>query len=202
MNLSCPKCESTAVKKNGHIHNGKQNHRCLVCGRQFVLNPQQKIIPDQTKNEVRQALLERVSLEGVCSFFSVSMPWLLSFIHEIISELPDDLNVTVNTENEDFEVAVIELDEQWSYVGSKKNKQWLWLAFHSASRQVLAMHVGKRDKRSAEALLSKLPEDLKKKLSFTQVNSQSTTKFFLGSSTKQLERSQEKRATLKDLTTL
>jgi transposase-like protein len=199
MKPSCPKCESTAVKKNGHIHNGKQNHRCLVCGRQFVLNPQQKIIPDQTKNEVRQALLERVSLEGVCRIFSVSMPWLLGFIHEIISELPDDLNVTVSTENEDFEVAIIELDEQWSYVGNKKNKQWLWLAFHSASRQVLAMHVGKRDRRSAEALLSKLPEDLKKKPSFTQISSQSTTKFFLGSSTKLLERGREKRVTLKDL---
>lgn len=106
MKPSCPKCESTAVKKNGHIHNGKQNHRCLVCGRQFVLNPQQKIIPDQTKNEVRQALLERVSLEGVCRIFSVSMPWLLGFIHEIISELPDDLNVTLSTKNKDFEVVL------------------------------------------------------------------------------------------------
>lgn len=201
MNLSCPKCESTAVKKNGHIHNGKQNHRCLVCGRQFVVNPQQKIIPDLTKGEIRQALLERVSLEGVCRIFSVSMPWLLNFIQEIISELPDDLNVILSTENEDFEVAVIELDEQWSYVGNKKNKQWLWLAFHSASRQVLAMHVGKRDRRSAEVLLSKLPEDLKKKPSFIQISSQSTTKSFLGSNIKQLERSQERRATLKDLIT-
>ncbi|WP_227738806.1 IS1 family transposase [Waddlia chondrophila] len=163
MNPSCPKCESTAVKKNGHIHNGKQNHRCLVCGRQFVLDPQQKIITDQTKSEVRQALLERVSLEGICRIFSVSMPWLLSFIQQIIYELPDDLNATVVKDYKDFEVAIIELDEQWSYVGNKKNQQWLWLAFHSASRQVLAMHVGKRDKRAAEALLAKLPEDLKKK---------------------------------------
>ncbi|CCB90884.1 hypothetical protein WCH_BI08380 [Waddlia chondrophila 2032/99] len=75
-----------------------------------------------------------------------------------------DLNATVVKDYKDFEVAIIELDEQWSYVGNKKNQQWLWLAFHSASRQVLAMHVGKRDKRAAEALLAKLPEDLKKNL--------------------------------------
>ncbi|WP_420885327.1 transposase-like zinc-binding domain-containing protein, partial [Candidatus Protochlamydia phocaeensis] len=36
MNLNCPSCNSECIKKNGHIHNGKQNHRCLTCGRQFV----------------------------------------------------------------------------------------------------------------------------------------------------------------------
>lgn len=128
------------------------------------------------------------------------MPWLLSFIQQIISELPDDLNASVVKDNEDFEVAIIELDEQWSYVGNKKNQQWLWLAFHSATRQVLAMHVGKRDKRSAEALLSKLPEDLKKKPSFIRISSQSTTKSFLSTSTMQLKSSQVRRATLSDLT--
>ncbi|KAF3362259.1 hypothetical protein PHSC3_001196, partial [Chlamydiales bacterium STE3] len=34
----------------------------------------------------------------------------------------------------------------------------------------LAMHVGKRDKASAECLLAKLPEDIKKKPSFIQIN--------------------------------
>jgi DNA-directed RNA polymerase subunit RPC12/RpoP len=35
MNISCPKCESKTVKKNGYTRHGKQNHRCLDCGRQF-----------------------------------------------------------------------------------------------------------------------------------------------------------------------
>ncbi|MCZ6873355.1 MAG: IS1 family transposase, partial [bacterium] len=32
----CPRCESDKFKENGHIHNGKQNHLCHDCGRQFV----------------------------------------------------------------------------------------------------------------------------------------------------------------------
>src|SRR5262244_2973523 len=32
----CPRCKSSRYKKNGHIHNGKQNHHCHDCGRQFV----------------------------------------------------------------------------------------------------------------------------------------------------------------------
>ena len=129
------------------------------------------------------------------------MPWLLKFIDEVIADLPDDLNATLTSDNEEFEIAVFELDEQWSYVGNKDNQQWLWLVFHSATRQVLAMHVGKRNKASAEALLAKLPEDLKKKPSFTRISSQSTTKSFLSLNTRQLTSSQARRATLSDLTT-
>lgn len=201
MNLVCPNCRSNAVKRNGHIHNGKQNHRCLCCGRQFVEKPQNKLIDEQTQGQVRQALLERVSLEGICRIFDVSMPWLLKYINEIIEELPDHLNATVTSDKEELEVAIIELDEQWSYVGNKKNQQWLWLVFHSETRQILAMHVGKRTRQSAEILLSKVPESLKKKPSFTQICSQCTMKSFLGDNTYQLEKGVEKRVILRDLTT-
>ncbi len=200
MTPTCPNCKSTSIKKNGHIHSGKQNHRCLSCGRQFVIDPQQKIISDETKSRVRQALLERVSLEGICRIFDVSMPWLLNFMNRIIEDLPEDLNADVTGE-EEFEVAILELDEQWSYVGKKKNPIWLWLAFHSGTRQVLAMHVGKRNKQAAESLLAKLPEDLKKKPSFIRISSQSTTKSFLGNNIAQSERSQVRQATLRDLIT-
>ena len=144
----------------------------------------------------------RVSLEGICRIFSVSMTWLLQFIDGVIADLPDDLNATVTAEGEELEVAILELDEQWSFVGSKKNQQWLWLVFHSATRQVLAMHVGKRNRQSAETLLKKVPEDLKKKPSFTRIGSLCTTKFFLGGSTTPSEKSPERQVTLNDLTTL
>ncbi|WP_228840610.1 IS1 family transposase [Candidatus Protochlamydia phocaeensis] len=165
MTIICPACNALTIKKNGHIHNGKQNHQCLSCGRQFVLNPDKKCIPEEERAKIRQALLERVSLEGICRIFNVSMPWLLKFMDEIIRELPENLNTNI-IESEEFEIATFELDEQWSYVGKKKNPQRLWLVFHSPTRQVLAMHVGKRDKESAECLLAKLPEGFKKKAIF------------------------------------
>lgn len=39
MERHCPECESKAIKKNGFTRHGKQNHRCLDCGRQFSLEP-------------------------------------------------------------------------------------------------------------------------------------------------------------------
>jgi len=34
--LVYPRCKSPKYKKSGHLHNGKQNHRCKDCDRPFV----------------------------------------------------------------------------------------------------------------------------------------------------------------------
>lgn len=39
MRQNCPNCHSQAFKRNGYTRHGKQNHRCLECGRQFSLEP-------------------------------------------------------------------------------------------------------------------------------------------------------------------
>jgi hypothetical protein len=163
MECKCPSCTSALVKKNGHIHNGKQKYQCLVCKRQFVLDPAQKIIDETRKDLIRKTLLERVSLEGVCRIFDVSMPWLLEFMDGLIKELPENLNAEVVSEDDEIEVILLEADELWSYVGSKNNPQWLWLVMHSRTRQVVAMEVGPRNKQTAEKLFYKLPAQLKKK---------------------------------------
>jgi len=59
---ACPACESTHIVKNGKIHNGKQNYKCRNCGRQFVQDPQNKIIDPATKTLIDKLLLERIPL--------------------------------------------------------------------------------------------------------------------------------------------
>lgn len=136
----------------------KQKYQCLVCRKQFVLDPTQKIVNEHTKSLVRKTLLKRVSLEGVCRIFDISMPWLLEFINGVIAELQENLNAEVVSENDEIEVVFLEADELWSYVGSKDNPQWLWLVMHSKTRQIVAMQVGPRSKQTAEKLFYKLPE--------------------------------------------
>jgi IS1 family transposase len=200
MECKCPSCLSALVKKNGHIHNGKQNYRCLKCSRQFVLDPSQKIIDEKTKNLIRKTLLERISLEGVCRVFEVSMPWLLEFIDSLVGELPEDLNAEVVTEDDEIEVVLLEADELWSYVGSKDNPQWLWLVMHSRTRQVVAMQVGPRNKQTAEKLFFKLPEQLKKKPATILTTSMCTARQSHVDSTGLSEKNLVRRLTLRDLT--
>jgi transposase-like protein len=82
----CPSCGSGRFKQNGHIHNGKQNHQCKSCGRQFALNPENKLISPQTKTLIKKALLERGSLRGIYRVFDVSLTWLLSFITSLYED--------------------------------------------------------------------------------------------------------------------
>ena len=76
---------------NGY-HNGKQNYRCKVCGRAFVLNPEPIVVSAEKRELIKRLWLERISLRGVCRAVGVSMEWLLEFITKTYDQLPDHLN--------------------------------------------------------------------------------------------------------------
>ncbi len=86
MSLSCPNCNSTHIKKNGHIHNGKQNHCCKECGRQFVFNPQQILISSAKRERIQRLLIERIPLRGICRTEGVSLRWLLGFMVDLYDQ--------------------------------------------------------------------------------------------------------------------
>ncbi len=53
-----------------------------------------------------------------------------------------------------------------SFVGNKKNKQWIWLAMDAKTRQVIALYVGDRSKRSARILWKSIRDCYKQKAIF------------------------------------
>lgn len=200
MSLCCPNCKSFVVTKNGSIHSGKQKFICLSCRSQFVENPQNKLISEDIRERVKRSLIERVSLEGICRIFDVSMPWLLDYMQAVFKALPEDLNADIVVENGALMVVSLQVDELWSYVGNKKNQQWLWLVMDAKTRQILAFQIGKRSKETGEALMAKVPQEIKKKPCFTQTISQLTLKLSQEINTDQLGRSLGRQITLRDLT--
>ncbi|BAY56065.1 hypothetical protein NIES2135_28930 [Leptolyngbya boryana NIES-2135] len=92
--LSCPSCESKHVVKNGRIHNGKQNYRCRDCGRQFVQDPQNKLINQATKDLIDKLLLERLSLAGIARVTGVSELWLQRYVNAKYAAVPRRVSVS------------------------------------------------------------------------------------------------------------
>ena len=45
----------------------------------------------------------------------------------------------------------------WSFVGSKRNKVWIWLAIDSLTKEIVGVHVGDRDRIAAKKLWDSLP---------------------------------------------
>ncbi|MFQ5584630.1 MAG: IS1 family transposase [Calditrichia bacterium] len=151
--MNCPSCQSSDIKKNGHIHNGKQNHQCTSCGRQFVADNQKKTISPEQKEMIKKLLLERISSRGICRVMNVSLTWLLDFFLQITDQIPEDMGIIKPEQSK----LTIELDEMWSFVGSKENKQWIWLAIDRATKQIIGFHIGGRGEEDAKKLWASLP---------------------------------------------
>lgn len=90
----CPSCGSLTVVKNGCIHNGKQNHKCRNCGRQFVEDSQQKRIDQNTKNLIDKLLLEKIPLAGIARVCDVSESWLQEYVNHKYATVPQAVMVS------------------------------------------------------------------------------------------------------------
>jgi transposase-like protein len=74
--------------KNGHIHRGKQRFKSDECGRQFVENPDLKVIDPATKELIDRLLLERLSLVGITRALKVSEQWLQDYVNRKYAQVP------------------------------------------------------------------------------------------------------------------
>jgi hypothetical protein len=140
----CPRCQSPKYKKNGHIHNGKQNHHCHGCGRQFVQCCEQYLIADDKRSLIERLRVERISLRGICCAVGVTLKWLLGFLVQCIEVLPDHLHVQPLTGHGNVMLRRLEVeaDERASFVQQKADKQWIWIAMDATMRQVIAFRGG------------------------------------------------------------
>ena len=150
--MECPKCNSINIIKNGSIHNKKQKFVCKDCKRQFIENPTNKVISDETCDLVNKLLLEKIPIAGISRITGISEPWLQKHINKHYENVPKQIEI-----NEKKGPLTIQCDEMWSFVGSKKKKEWIWLALDQNSKKVLGVHVGSRDKKGAKGLWKSLP---------------------------------------------
>ena len=67
--------------KIGRIHTGKPKWMCIECKRKFVLNPQWRLISDETKALIDKLLLEKISLAGIARVTGVSEVWLQAYVN-------------------------------------------------------------------------------------------------------------------------
>ena len=168
MRDACPVCGSQQFKKNGHIHNGKQNHRCKACGRQFVVHAEDCVIPEEQRTLVKRLLREKISLHGICRVVGVSIRWLMRFMVDCFNAAPEHLHVHLPGTPATVMIRRLqaEADEMCSFVKKRADKQWLWLALDPTTRQVIAFHVGDRSRDSAKQLWANIPEVYREQATF------------------------------------
>ncbi len=139
--------------KNGTTRRGKQNYKCRDCGRQFVENPQWRPIPPDNKAMIDRLLLEKIPLAGIARVMQVSEDWLQDYVNRCYETVPREVQV----QPKDKGHLEVQMDELWSFVDDKGNKQWVWLAIDVVTREIVGCYIGDRSRNSAVALWESIP---------------------------------------------
>jgi transposase-like protein len=110
----CPRCQSPRLEKNGRSQKGKQKYHCKDCDAYGTLNPS-VAYPPERKAEILQAYHERSSLRGLERTFGVARQTVAKWLRQEDEQLPALPRSDIAQADD-----VLELDELWSFVGSKK----------------------------------------------------------------------------------
>jgi insertion element IS1 protein InsB len=144
-------------------------HVCGFGGRAFVLVPDNRGITEEQRTLIERRWLERSSLRGICRLIGGDLRWLLYVMAERFTTASKHLYVqsTTGAQRVILHRLAAEVDELWSFVGTKANRQWVWSAMAADTRQILAFHVGDRSRRSAAALWGKIPRRYQEQATFS-----------------------------------
>jgi len=75
--ICCPQCGSAGVVRYGKAASGRQKYKCRDCNRQFVPDPGNRRIDEETKRVVLQLLTEGVPAAKIKSAYpDVSLRWI------------------------------------------------------------------------------------------------------------------------------
>lgn len=149
----CPYCGSENLVKNGKDYKGDQKFHCNDCETYGTLDATGRYSPER-KEEILRAYQERSSMRGVGRIFGVARKTLARWLNhkgETVPELVDTLDDVCPDD-------VLELDELWSFVYSKDNQRWVWIALCRRTRQIVAFYVGDRSEASCRELWNRIPE--------------------------------------------
>jgi len=144
------------------IYKGAQKFHCHNCNAYGTINAQGHYSEDE-KATILRAYRERASMRGVERIFGTARQTLAHWILEEAAKLPDLADTLEDARPDD----VLELDELWSFVLKKSNKQWIWIALCRRTRQVVAHYIGDRGEKSCRKLWERIPDEYKQCCSYS-----------------------------------
>lgn len=157
----CPRCGSVNLVKNGRDYKGTQKFRCNDCHRYGTVRAARSACA--VRPAVERAFTERVSLRGLARVFGISRTTITHWLTQTLAQLPALAETLLEGHVDD----VLELDELWSFVGSKAQQRWVWGALCRRTRQVVAYWIGDRSEASAVRLWEQLPDAYRRCCSFS-----------------------------------
>lgn len=148
--LHCPRCQSSSIKKNGIKRDRKQNYRCKHCGRQFIGDHHLTYLGCHSKAN-RQILLMLARCCGIRDIEAITRCNRGKILKTLVQS-----NYEIQPNKKHY--SRLEVDEFWTFIGNKKTKHWLQYAYDRASGEIVAFVWGGRDALTAKRLKERLQQ--------------------------------------------
>jgi len=148
--ITCPRCCSRNIIKNGITAQDKQRFRCKACRRQFITDYSYRGCQLQFRQMIVPMTMNGSGIRDISRVLSISCGTVLSVIKSAASVI-DEPSVPKRIEN-------LELDEFWSFIAKKAQQRWTWYGFDRERKQVTAFVNGRRTDANCRALYKKVKQ--------------------------------------------
>lgn len=148
--ITCPRCSSKNIVKNGRTSNKKQKYLCKDCRRQFITDYTYQGCRKEIRSLIVPMTLNGSGIRDITRVLGIS-------INTVLKEIRLEASKAVE-EKLPKRILEVEIDEMWSFIEKKENQSWLWYAFDARRKKVLAWVTGDRTDQSCKRLLEKLKD--------------------------------------------
>ena len=146
--ITCPRCSSRNILKNGTTANQKQRYRCNACRRQFITNSTYRGCQPSVRQLVLPMTMNASGIRDIARVLQISPNTVLSIIKAAALAVAEPLAPK--------QIKNLEMDEFWSFVGKKANQRWTGYGFDRERKRIVAYVNGRRTDANCRALYEKV----------------------------------------------
>ncbi|WP_274714201.1 IS1 family transposase [Xenorhabdus bovienii] len=152
IDVTCPSCCSVkGIYRNGRSRSGHQLYLCQSCRHSWQLEFTYAACRPGTHKQIVDMAMNGMGCRATARVMGIGLNTVLRHLKNL---KPKSVTEAIKPSTE--VIACCEMDKQWSYVKSKKQPRWLFYAYDSIRRKVIAHVFGPRTKKTLMRLLALL----------------------------------------------
>ncbi|WMU75491.1 IS1 family transposase (plasmid) [Enterobacter bugandensis] len=149
--VHCPRCQSAQVYRHGQNPNGHDRFRCRDCLRVFQLTYAYEARKPGIKEQITEMAFNGAEVRDTARTLKIGINTIIWTFKKLSPR-----RITSSPVAHSDVALICELDEQWSFVGSKVRQHWLRYAYNTKNGGVLAYTFGPRTYKTCRELLALL----------------------------------------------
>ncbi|WP_134805542.1 IS1 family transposase [Shigella dysenteriae] len=151
VNIHCPRCQSAQVYRHGQNPKGHDRFRCRDCHRVFQLTYTYEARKPGIKELITEMAFNGAGVRDTARTLKIGINTVIRLFKKLTPK-----RITSSPVAHADVALICELDEQWSFVGSKARQHWLWYAYNTKTGGYVAYTFGPRTDETCRELLALL----------------------------------------------